>query len=142
MATKTDTKPTVVLNDKRNWHPEIYYEEGTDGMAGQFPFVQIPNDKDMPTMFFILGAKETGDTTASSDGEPEAIVEMEMYSYVNMQQLQEVMSFEAYDDLRIMIGLKPLDEARAKGLQQSKDMAQKINNQHQQNMNQATGEQS
>ena len=50
MTTKQNTKPTVVLNDKRNWHPEIYYEEGTDGMAGQFPFVQIPNDKDMPTI--------------------------------------------------------------------------------------------
>jgi hypothetical protein len=140
MTTKQNTKPTVVLNDKRNWHPEIYYEEGTDGMAGQFPFVQIPNDKDMPTMFFILGARETGDTTASSSGDPEAIVEMEMYSYVNMQQLQEVMSFEDYDNLRMTIGLKPLNEAVAKGLKQSEEMAKKINNQHQQNMEQATGD--
>lgn len=141
MVTNKKAKPTQILNDKRNWHPEIYYEESTDGMAGQFPFVQIPSDKDMPSMMFILGARETGDTTPSSSGEPEAIVEMDMYSYVNMQQLQEVMEPQAYDDLRILIGLAPLDEARAKGIKQSQKMADKINQKHDENIEFATGEQ-
>jgi hypothetical protein len=125
----------TIMTDKRNWIPEIYYEEGSDGMAGQFPFVQIPNDKDMPSMLFILGSKETGETTPSSTGEPEPIVEMEMYSYVNMQQLQDVMSFEAYDQLRMMIGLKPLDEATKLGFHQSEKMAKDIQEQHDRNIN-------
>lgn len=124
-----------VLTEKRNWIPEIYYEEGTDGMAGQFPFVQIPTDKDMPSMLFVLGSKETGDTSPSSSGEPEAIVEMEMYSYVNMQQLQKVMTFESYDQLRILIGLKPLDEATKLGVQQSEKMVTQIHDQHKHNIN-------
>jgi hypothetical protein len=122
-----------ILNDKRNWIPEIFYEEGTDGMAGQFPFIQIPVDKDMPTMLFMLGSKETGEFTPSSNGEPEPIVEMEMYSYVNMQQLQEVMPFEDYDRLRITIGLKPLDEASRLGMQQSEKMVDSIKQQHKKN---------
>lgn len=125
----------TIMTDKRNWIPEIYYEEGSDGMAGQFPFVQIPNDKDMPSMLFILGSKETGDTTPSSTGEPEPIVEMEMYSYVNMQQLQDVMSFEAYDQLRMLIGLKPIDEATRLGVEQSQKMVDQIQEQHKQNIN-------
>ena len=122
-----------IMNDKRNWLPELYYEEGTDGMAGQFPFVQIPNDKDMPSMLFVLGSRETGDTAPSSTGEPEPIVEMEMFSYVNMQQLEEVMSFEAYDELRVIIGLKPIDEAKKLGMKKSEKMANQIQNKHEQN---------
>lgn len=125
----------TIMNDKRNWIPEIYYEEGQDSMAGQFPFVQIPQGKDMPAMFFILGSKETGDTTPNAKGEEEAIVEMEMYSFVNMQQLQEVMDEKQYDDLRVMIGLKPLYEAREEGSKISKKMKATIEAEHNRNLN-------
>ena len=130
----------TIMNDKRNWLPEIYYEEGSDGMAGQFPFVQIPQDKDMPSMFFILGSRETGDTTPNSTGEEEPIVEMEMYSFVNMQQLQEVMDEEEYDNLRTRIGLKKLNEARQEGIKRSQNMAESIQEQHESNTFFTTGE--
>ena len=39
------------MNNK--WRPEIMYEETADGLAAGLPFIDVPEDKNMPTVFIV-----------------------------------------------------------------------------------------
>lgn len=109
-----------VMSDKRKWVPEILYEEyEEDSLSGGFPFIQIPDVKEMPDILFIFGSQDTGEFTPDSDGEPEPIVEMELYQYANMQYLKEGLSEDIYDQVRICLSLEPMGIAIKKGMSQS-----------------------
>ena len=50
------------MSDKRKWVPEIMYEEyEEDSLSGGLPFIQVPNDKEMPDIIFMFGSQETGE---------------------------------------------------------------------------------
>ena len=85
------------MSDKRKWVPEIMYEEyEEDSISGGLPFIQVPNDKEMPDILFMFGSTETGEF------EPDELTP------------------EVYDQVRVCLGLEPLDKAKAKGKEQSK----------------------
>ena len=114
------------MSEKRKWVPEIMYEEyEEDSMSGGLPFIQVPEDKDMPDILFMFGSQETGEFEPDIDGNPEPIVQMELYQYANMQYLKESLSHQEYDTVRVALGLDPLDAAKEKGMDQSRKILNK-----------------
>ena len=103
-------------NNKRKWVPEICYEdyEGSD-LTGGLPFIQVPQTHEAPDVLFIFASKDTGEVGVGDNGDPEPIVEMELYQYACMQYLQKGLNVEDYDKVRKCLGLLPLEEARTKG---------------------------
>ena len=114
-------------NEKRMWVPEIVYEEyeGT-GLTDGLPFITIPNDKEMPGILFFLGTSDTGELEPDENGDPQAIVEVEVYQFACMKYLEEALSPEDYDKVRVALDLEPKLEARAKGVEKSKEMLKDI----------------
>ena len=114
-------------NEKRMWVPEIVYEEYegsslTDGL----PFITVPQDKEMPGVLFFLGTQETGEFEPDENGDPQPIVEVEVYQFACMKYLEESLSVEDYDKVRLAMGLEPKAEARAKGAVKSAEMVKDI----------------
>ena len=118
-------------NEKRMWVPEIVYEEyeGT-GLTDGLPFITIPQDKEMPGILFFLGTSETGEFEPDENGDPQPIVEVEVYQYACMKYLEETLSSEDYDKVRIALELEPKMQARAKGVEKSKEMLKDISDKY------------
>ena len=94
-----------------DWYPEIMYEEQDDGISSKIPFVMVPNDKEMPSLLYIFESRETGEFEPGLEGEPVPILEMDLHQYADMLVLKQKLSLEAYDEVRIALGLKPMSEA-------------------------------
>tara|TARA_B100002019_G_C21123142_1_gene524444 strand:+ start:336 stop:704 length:369 start_codon:yes stop_codon:yes gene_type:complete len=113
--------------EKRMWVPEIVYEEYEgSGITDGLPFINIPNDKEMPGILFFLGTQETGEFEPGEEGEPQPIVEVEVYQFACMKYLEEKLSEDDYDKVRLALGLESKLSARAKGLKKSEEMANDI----------------
>ena len=111
---------------RRKWVPEIMYEEyEEDSISGGFPFIQVPKEKEMPDILFMFGSQETGEFEPDLEGEPQPIVEMELYQYANMQYLKESLDTTTYDLVRTALDLEPLDVATTKGMNQSEKILNK-----------------
>ena len=109
------------MSDKRKWVPEIMYEEyEEDSISGGLPFIQVPTDKEMPDILFMFGSTETGEFEPDLEGEPQPIMEMELFQYANMHYLKQELTPQVYDQVRVCLGLEPLATATAKGKEQSK----------------------
>tara|TARA_R110001592_G_scaffold297897_1_gene568443 strand:+ start:865 stop:1215 length:351 start_codon:yes stop_codon:yes gene_type:complete len=109
------------MSDKRKWVPEIMYEEyEEESLSGGLPFIQVPAEKEMPDILFMFGSSETGEFEPDQEGEPQPIMEMELYQYANMQYLKEELDSQTYDIVRLVLGLEPLSVAKEKGIGQSK----------------------
>ena len=117
------------MNNKRQWVPEIMYEEyDRSELTNSLPFIQIPEDKEMPNVLFFFGSKATGEEEPDLEGNPQPIVEMEVYQFACMRYLKEGLDEETYDRVRIALQLLPLEEARIKGRKESHNVAQEIAN--------------
>lgn len=102
----------------RKWVPEIMYEEyDEENISGGLPFIQVPDDKQMPDILFMFGSQSTGEFEPDLDGNPEPIVEMELYQYACMQYLKESLDADTYDKVRVSLGLQPLQQAVTSGMQ-------------------------
>ena len=114
-------------NEKRMWVPEIVYEEyeGT-GLTDGLPFINIPKDKEMPGILFFLGTQETGEFDPDENGDPQPIVEVEVFQFACMKYLESELSPEDYDKVRIALGLESKMTARKKGLKTSAEMVNNI----------------
>jgi len=109
-----------MIKPARKWVPEIMYEEyDEESISGGLPFIQIPEEKEMPDILFMFGSKETGQFEPDEEGEPQSIVEMELYQFANMQYLKDDLDEETYDKVRVSLGLEPLNTATQKGMKQS-----------------------
>ena len=115
-------------NEKRTWVPEIFYEEGEEGLAGNLPFVQITDDKEMPAVLFLFGSKDTGEHEPGLDGEPVPIVDLELHQYCHMGYLKEGLDEFSYNIVRECLGLEPLAEATAKGSTITQKIREKVQN--------------
>ena len=102
-------------DDKRKWVPEIFYEEEQDGIAANLPFIQVPEDKEMPGVLFVFASTETGEFEPGLSGEPVPIVDLELHQYANMNYLKEGLDETSYNIVRSVLGLEPIREAAAKG---------------------------
>tara|TARA_B100000287_G_C20415742_1_gene695455 strand:+ start:359 stop:748 length:390 start_codon:yes stop_codon:yes gene_type:complete len=98
-----------------DWYPEIMYEEQDDGVSSKIPFVMVPSDKQMPELLYIFESRETGEFEPGLDGEPLPILEMDLHQYADMLILKQKLSQETYDEVRIALGLQPMEEAVREG---------------------------
>ena len=117
----------TMSNEKRMWVPEIVYEEyeGT-GLTDGLPFINIPKGKEMPGILFFLGTQETGEFEPDENGDPQPIVEVEVFQFACMKYLESELSPEDYDKVRIALGLESKMTARKKGLKTSAEMVNNI----------------
>ena len=115
-------------NDKRKWVPEIFYEEEQDGLANNLPFVQVPNDKEMPGVLFIFASSETGEFEPGLSGEPVPIVDLELHQYANMNYLKEGLDERSYNIVRSVLGLEPIRDAVEKGKTVTENIRKKLDN--------------
>jgi hypothetical protein len=87
------------------------YEE-----ESKIPFVPVPEGEIMPSLLFMFESRETGEHEPGPDGEPLAIVQMDLHQYANMMVLKEKLTPQLYDVVRDALGLEPLKVAAEKGL--------------------------
>lgn len=98
-----------------NWIPEILYEENEDGISSHIPFIQVPDDEEMPAMLFVFESKDTGEFEPGLEGEEVPVIELDLYQYANMNTLKQRMAPIEYDNLRFALGLESLKTAAIKG---------------------------
>ena len=113
-------------NNPKKWVPEIMYEDyEEENISGGLPFIQIPEDKEMPDILFMFGSQNTGEYAPDLDGDPQPIVEMELYQYACMQYLKQGLDPDTYDKVRLCLGLRPLQEAIEHGMKISETVLNK-----------------
>jgi len=100
---------------RKNWVPEICYEEDSNGVSSHIPFIQVPSGEEMPRFLLIFESRETGEYEPGEDGEPLPIFDMELKQFADMSILKEKLNSRAYDEVRKCLGLEPLDVATKKG---------------------------
>ena len=116
-------------DDTRKWVPEIMYEEyEEESLSAGLPFIQIPENKEMPDILFMFSSQPTGEFEPDAEGEPQPIMEMELYQFANMQYLKEDLDADTYDKVRACLGLQPLQEAVENGMKTSEKILNKDRN--------------
>lgn len=97
------------------WVPEIEYEEGSEGVTSNIPFITVPQDQEMPRMLFVFESRDTGEVEPGSRGEEVPVVELNLHQYVDMAILKAGLTPQEYDRVRFVLGLDPLQKAAAEG---------------------------
>ena len=98
-----------------NWIPEICYEEADDGLTSKIPFIQVPEEEEMPKILFVFESRETGETEPGLEGEEVPVTEIDLHQYANMNILKEKLNWAEYDNVRFVLGLEPMKTAAMKG---------------------------
>jgi len=109
-----------------NWVPEILYEEAEDSDTSALPFIMVPPDREMPTMLYIFESRETGEFEPGLEGESVPVVQWDLHQYADMVVLKDGLGAEAYDDVRAVLGLEPLESASQKGQKITQKIREKI----------------
>ena len=84
------------------WIPEIFYEEDNKGLTGGLPFINVPEDKSMPSCMFICEVRPV------SEEDNEIEKEVIAHSLANMTVLKQKLDQETYNKVRAAIGLQPI----------------------------------
>ena len=103
------------MDNKTEWVPEIAYEEAEDGLTSKIPFIQVPDNEEMPRMLFVFESRDTGEIEPGPDGEELPVTELDLHQYANMAVLKEKLSFVEYDNIRFALGLESFKTASIKG---------------------------
>jgi hypothetical protein len=97
--------------------PVILYEEpsGKNERGISMPYIEVPKGGQMPPMLFIFEYKHTGETEPDDRGREVAIVDQIPHKYVDMEYLKDRLSPELNDQIRVALGMKPLQVAKEEG---------------------------
>ena len=101
------------MNDSMRWIPEIVYEEADDGLTSNIPFISVPQGQNMPKILFIFESRETGEFEPGSEGEELPVTEIDLHQYADMNTLRDSLSSNLYNEVRVALGLEPLEVAIA-----------------------------
>ena len=112
------------MNNK--WYPEIMYEEQDNGISSKIPFVLVPKDETMPNLLYIFESRETGEFEPGPEGEMLPMLEMELHQYADMAVLKEGLDTDTYDTVRLVLGLKPMNEAVTAGKKITENIRQNL----------------
>jgi hypothetical protein len=115
------------MNEERPWIPEICYEEVEDGLTSHIPFIEVPDDAEMPKVLFIFESSNTGETEPGLDGEEIPIIELNLHQYANMNTLRDQLPTSVYDTIRQALGLEPLLTAVEGGKKITENVRNKLN---------------
>ena len=110
----------------KSWIPEITYEEIQDGISSNIPFINVPAGEDMPKILFIFESKETGEFEPGAEGEMLPIVEMDLHQFADMSYLKKGLDPDLYDQVRLCLGLEPLNIASAEGRKLTQKIKQNL----------------
>ena len=111
-----------MAEEKKNWIPEIMYEESSGDGASNLPFIQVPQDEEMPKLLFMFESRQTEETEPGPEGEPLPVYEWDLHQYANMAVLKEALRPELFDEVRVSLGLQPMAEAVSAGQQISQNV--------------------
>jgi hypothetical protein len=97
--------------------PVILYEEpsGKNDKGISMPYIEVQKEGQMPPMLFIFEYKHTGETEPDDRGREVAIVDQIPHKYVDMEYLKDRLSPELNDQIRVALGMKPLQVAKEEG---------------------------
>jgi len=112
----------------KNWIPEIMYEDDDNGMTSKIPFIMVPQTETMPKVLFMFESRDTGEFEPGPEGEQLPIVDMELHQYADMVHLKKGLTPELYDQVRLCLGLEPLNKAVTKGVNITERIRQNITN--------------
>ena len=94
-----------------HWIPEIVYAQQSDGKASKIPLINVPKGYDAPKIIFMFANKETDETDVNDEGETVPVVESELMQYANINVLRDSLPVDTYNQIRLALGLKSLEEA-------------------------------
>ena len=114
------------MNRNSKWVPEIMYEEADGGMSSKIPFIQVPEEEQMPQMLFVFESRETGEVEPGASGEEVPVVELDLHQYANMAVLKNNLSWVEYDNIRFALGLESMGNAVMKGKEITSNIRVKI----------------
>ena len=108
---------TAKAVNKQPQLPVILYEEpsGKNDKGISMPYIEVPKEGQMPPMLFIFEYKHTGETEPDDRGREVAIVDQIPHKYVDMEYLKDRLSPELNDQIRVALGMKPLQVAKQEG---------------------------
>ena len=108
------------MTNSDKWIPEIFYEENNAGITSGLPFVNIPEEKEMPSSIFLCGVRDIKNEIEQKD--------VTIHMYCNMTYLKEHLDSETLDKVRLSLGLKPLAIAQEEGEKITKAVNDNITN--------------
>tara|TARA_Y100000310_G_scaffold336288_1_gene420408 strand:+ start:1051 stop:1437 length:387 start_codon:yes stop_codon:yes gene_type:complete len=111
---------------KSNWVPEIEYEEADDGLTSKIPFIQVPEDEEMPVLLYVFESRDTGEVEPGPEGEELPVTEITLHQYANMGVCKRRMSPIEYDNLRFTLGLESMRDAAIKGQEITTNIRQRL----------------
>jgi hypothetical protein len=103
------------------WQPEIMYEDPQEGQTQNFPFIPVPNDQQMPKLLYIYESRETEETEVDSEGVEYPVMQWVMHQYADMSELKANLSEEVFDQVRVALGLDPVQVALEKARKKSQN---------------------
>jgi hypothetical protein len=108
---------TAKAVNKQPQLPVILYEEpsGKNDRGISMPYIEVQKGGQMPPMLFIFEYKHTGETEPDDRGREVAIVDQIPHKYVDMEYLKEKLTPELNDQIRVALGMKPLQVAKQEG---------------------------
>jgi hypothetical protein len=108
---------TAKAVNKQPQLPVILYEEpsGKNDKGISMPYIEVQKEGQMPPMLFIFEYKHTGETEPDDRGREVAIVDQIPHKYVDMEYLKDRLSPELNDQIRVALGMKPLQVAKQEG---------------------------
>lgn len=96
--------------------PVILYEEPLPGEEpNPIPYIEVKKDEEMEPVLFISEYKETGEFEIDPEQGSVQIVDMLIHAYASMDRLKSVLSPERFDEVRVALGMQPLQEASEAG---------------------------
>jgi len=113
------------------WIPNIYYEETPDGVTGGLPFIDVPYGRSMPGCLFICEAKDYRDLSQETKDHMDLDhleKEIVVHSYANMTILKNKLTPELFDEVRLAIGLQPLQKAVLEGAKKTLEIQKNVDN--------------
>lgn len=96
------------MKNKKLWIPDILYSDTDDSVVGNFPFVKVPKDLEMPESIIIFECRESGEFEPDSQGNEVPIEDFYAHQYVDMESIKRICGLEILNKIRIDVGLKPL----------------------------------
>ena len=109
-----------------NWVPEICYEEEAEGISSHIPFVQVPSSEEMPKILYIFESRETGEHEPGLDGNPVPVIQLDLHQYADLAVLKSKFDEESYNNVRLALGLEPLEDAIEKGARITENIREKV----------------
>ena len=99
---------------RRDWIPEIVYEEGEEGNSN-IPFIMVPDNQEMPMFLYVFESRETGEIEPGLDGEDVPVLQWDLHQYADMEVLKQRLDPLTFDLVRASLGLESLLSATEKG---------------------------